>query len=308
MEYQRSKENLNLEVNDYQPDLYGGGKDLSAKSFLKWAGGKRLLLPSLRKIFPQKYEIKRYAEPFLGGGAVFFDLQPKKAILGDLNRDLIDCLQQIKEDYLSLLHELNNGYYLNERCRYEEIRALDREPDYYKNISRLRRVARFIYLNKTCFNGLFRVNSRGEFNVPFGQMNVKNYLEGHIALGVHKLLISQEIKINHGSFQDTLKSILDEPKKGDFVYMDPPYEPVSQSSSFTGYQVGGFTQIDQAEVKRVMDLLSDANVKVAISNSDSSFIRELYKGYKFHTVSANRAISAFSEGRQAISELVIINY
>ena len=256
---------------------------------LKWAGGKRQLLPEIEKYIPNLNEIKSYYEPFLGGGAVLFNLQPKKAIVNDTNTDLINLYEVIKEDVDELIEDLKK--HKNNKDYFYELRALDR-TEKYKELSNIERASRIIYLNKTCFNGLFRVNKSGEFNVPFG-----NYKNPNIV---------NEITLNC-DFEEALKGI----RKGSYVYFDPPYDPVSDSSSFTGYTLDGFNKSDQIRLKKLCDKLNNKGVKFLLSNSATDFIIDLYnenKDFKIEIVSATRNINADAHKRGEINEVLIRNY
>ena len=201
-------------------------KNNFVQPFLKWAGGKRQLLPELLCRIPKR--IHTYYEPFVGGGALFFALQPKKAVINDFNHDLIHTYEVIRDDVDSLVQLLTS--YKNDVNFYYKIRELDRNPRIFKKLSSVEKGARIIYLNKTCYNGLFRVNSAGEFNSPFGYYKNPNIINEAVLKAVSTYLNTADISLMCGDFSDAVKNA----KKGDFVYFDPPYDPVSQSSNFTG--------------------------------------------------------------------------
>lgn len=269
--------------------------------FLKWAGGKRQLLPALRPLIPNK--IKRYYEPFLGGGAVFFDRQPTIATVNDFNAELINCYQVIRECPEELLEATLK--HLNTSEYFYQVREMDRSPE-FALMSPVERAARIMYLNKTCYNGLFRVNSQGQFNVPFGDYKNPVIADPTIVRAVSRYLNEAKIEFRNEDFA----KVVEDAKQGDFVYFDPPYDPVSDTSSFTGYSLNGFDRNEQRRLKEVCDRLTQNSVKVIVSNSDTHFIRELYstENYLLQTVQARRNINSVSSGRGRIDEVFILNY
>jgi DNA adenine methylase len=273
------------------------------KPFLKWAGGKRQLLDSLIENMPSKLSKNYcYYEPFLGGGALFFEIQPQNAVISDSNLELINCYQVIRDEVEILIEDLKKHF--NNEDYYYKIRDWDRQDD-FKNKSSVERCSRIIFLNKTCYNGLFRVNSQGQFNVPFGRYKNPNFLEEGVLRGISQYLNSANIKIIKLDFEEAVKSA----KKGDFVYFDPPYDPISNTASFTGYDMHKFDQSQQERLKQVCDKLTSIGCKVLLSNSDTTFIRKLYQDkYKIVSVYANRAINSNPSCRGKITELLIKNY
>jgi len=211
---------------------------------LKWVGGKRQLMPALKEFIPKKFT--NYYEPFVGGGAVFFELQPKKAVINDFNEELINVYQTIKKNPEGLILDLKS--HKNESDYFYNLRALDRDQN-FKNLSDVKKASRIIFLNKTCYNGLYRVNSSGEFNSPFGRYKNPNIVNETTIRAVSKYLNNNDITIVNGDFEAALIGI----KKGAFVYFDPPYHPVSPSSNFTGYVQGGFNIYDQVRLKDLCD-------------------------------------------------------
>lgn len=267
--------------------------------FVKWVGGKRQLLPVITAHLPTKFNT--YAEPFIGGGAVLFELQPSKAIINDYNAELINLYLCIKNNLEELLKDLKK--HENTPEYFYEIRGLDRKED-FSQLSAVKRASRVIYLNKTCYNGLYRVNSSGEFNAPFGKYKNPNIVNEDTLRAVSIFLNEHKVEILCGDFEDAVKKL----KKGDFVYFDPPYDPVSKSANFTGYVEGGFGSRDQKRLRDVCKKLDNKGVQFMVSNSDTEFIRELYEGFHFIEVKAKRSINSDSRKRGAVNELLIKNY
>ncbi|NEP00232.1 MAG: DNA adenine methylase [Symploca sp. SIO2E9] len=275
------------------------------RPFLKWAGGKRQLLPEIQKYVPKKYQT--YYEPFLGGGAVLFGLQPKKAVVNDSNSELINCYKVIKDSLDDLMIQLRT--HKEEHEQYQEsyfykMRDLDRSNNYKNDYGAVQRAARIIYLNKTCFNGLFRVNSSGQFNVPFGKYKKPNILDEAVLKAVNKYLNRNKIDFLNKDFEEAVSDA----KKGDFVYFDPPYDPVSITSSFTGYDVNCFNRDEQKRLKEVFDDLDTRGCKILLSNAATGFILNLYSTYKIDKVLATRAINSKALRRGKVPEVLVRNY
>ncbi len=269
-------------------------------TFLKWAGGKTQLLGQFTKFFPPR--IDRYFEPFLGSGAVFFFLRkslynPQKIMLSDTNEELIRSFEFVRDNPKELMSLLKNHKENHSEDYYYEIRAL--EPS---ELPKIEAAARFIYLNKTCFNGLYRVNSKGKFNVPFGQYKNPRILNEKNLKQASALLRDVELKVQ--SFEKITRSV----KKGDFVYFDPPYMPLSDTANFTTYTKENFLEKEQKKLAEVFRKLDKKGALVMLSNSNTAFIRNLYKDFRIEEVSAARFINCDSEGRGKIKELVILNY
>jgi DNA adenine methylase len=296
--------NIKLQKLSNQPSLLKRNELL--RPFLKWAGGKRQLLPELRKYYPNKYG--RYYEPFLGAAAVLFDLQPKKATISDFNAELINVYNVIKNNADELIEKLRHHKENNTEEYYYKLRVIDRE-DQFKELSSIEKAARIIYLNKTCFNGLFRVNSQGQFNVPYGNYENPLIVDEIVIKAVNHYLNKPDIKIFNLDF---VEAVVDA-KKSDFIYFDPPYHPISDTSSFTGYNLQSFGEDDQIRLRDCCDDLIDRGCDILLSNSDSQFIRDLYSDdsrydiYDIKTVQARRAINAVSTGRGKINEVLIFN-
>jgi DNA adenine methylase len=271
-----------------------------AEPFLKWAGGKGQLLRQYEVFFPDKFN--SYLEPFVGGGAVFFHLyntgritSDKETVLIDSNEELINCYKAIKDDVEKLIKILCSGKYKNEKDAFYKIRAEEPKDPF-------ERAARTIYLNKTCFNGLYRVNSKGKFNVPFGSYKNPLICNKENLRAVSRALRYVNIKL--GDFTMCLNFS----HKNDFVYFDPPYQPLSQTASFTGYTKDLFRENDQERLAEVFKTLDKKGCKVMLSNSDTKFVRKLYKAFRIETAFAKRAINCKPSGRGEITELVILNY
>jgi len=265
--------------------------------FVKWAGGKRQLINQMEFFFPSNFN--KYIEPFVGGGAVFFYLLPKKALLSDSNLELINCYKVIKYNVGELIESLSNHKY--EEKYYYQIRALDRDKESYNKLSDIEKASRTIYLNRTGYNGLYRVNSKGFFNVPFGLhknptiCDRKNLIAVHIAL--------RDVKIIHSSFETCLKLA----EKNDFIYFDPPYHPLSQTSNFTSYNKGNFGKDSQEELLHIFKMLDDRGCKLLLSNSYSDYILNLYKDYEINILKARRIINSNAKRRGLIKEVLIKN-
>jgi len=280
----------------------GAALDLAtpaAGPFLKWVGGKGKLRHALSGLLPPGVKLMRHVEPFIGGGALFFARAPERALLCDINRDLIATYEAVRDDVQAVLSQLKRlarshdeqGYYA-ERERYNE-RS-------HKN--RAERAAQFIYLNKTCFNGLYRVNRRGEFNVPMGRYTKPNIADSETLFLASAALRSAELRCT------PFESMLSDVRPGDFVYMDPPYEPLSRTANFTSYAQDGFSQEKQTDLRNVFRELDRRGAKLMLSNSDVPFIRDLYRGYDIQQVFAPRAVSCDAKSRGPVSEVVVRNY
>ena len=269
-----------------------------AYPFVKWAGGKTQLLEEILARLPEK--IGTYHEPFVGGGAVFFRLKAlgriKKAVLSDANVDLVTSYLALRDAPEAVLTELEVLAGRTSEEDFYEIRAQD--PD---GMTAAQRTARLIYLNKTGFNGLYRVNRKGLFNVPYGRYPNPKIVDRENLLRVHKALAGARLE------QTGFVAVLKRARPGDFVYFDPPYQPVSKTSSFTAYAKGGFGEVEQRHLAGVVEELSRKGVDVLLSNSDTALARELYegKGYEVDRVSARRAINSKGGGRGAVQELLV---
>jgi len=268
-----------------------------AKAFLKWVGGKRQLLGEIKRLMPVGFE--HYYEPFVGGGAVFFDLQPKNSHLFDINKELIVTYRQVRDNPEELALRVKFLEERHSKSEYYAIRALDRDLN-WSTASELDVASRLLYLNKACFNGLYRVNSKGYFNSPIGtgkpKLNKEGLLEASIAL--------QGVTIAQSSFKDMVSEI----QPNSFVYLDPPYAPISSTSNFANYSADGFSLQDQIELVKHVDILTRNDIKVMISNSWCDFTRELYKHLNCHEVKASRVLNSKGSGRGKVSEIIACNY
>lgn len=258
---------------------------------LKWAGGKGRLLAQYQPYFPTSY--KRYFEPFVGSAAVFFHLQPDQARLSDTNAELVNVYRVIQNRVEKLLHELAVHSEHNSKEYFYEVRATVPRGD-------IKKAARTIYLNRTCYNGLYRVNSKGGFNVPYGRYKNPRIVAPERLRAASEAL--QGVQLDVAPFEDVEKLA----KKGDLVYFDPPYQPLSATSSFTAYTRDSFGEVQQRELARVFKKLAKKGVHVMLSNSDAPFIRELYRDCTLIEVRAPRFINSKADRREAIGELLIL--
>ena len=290
----------------------------TAHPFVKWAGGKTQLLPEIRKHYPHR--IKKYCEPFVGGGAVLFDVlqkyHPEKVLVNDVNEELINTYLQIKTDcnlLIEQLSELQQNYksqsleknkilFYEKRLRYNELKINRNDAE------NLEKATLFIFLNKTCFNGLYRVNKKGEFNVPFN--NAKNPLicDEENLRACSELL--QNVQMKTGDYSDC-KGFIDSET---FVYLDPPYRPLTQTSAFTSYSENKFSDKEQVELGNFIKEISEIGANILASNSDpkntnkeDNFFDELYSNFEIKRISASRMINSNAKKRGAISELLISN-
>jgi len=265
--------------------------------FVKWAGGKRQLLSQLDTYLPDSFN--KYIEPFVGGGALFFYLLPKNAILIDNNEELINCYNVIKNNVEELIQSLKT--HKNEKNYFYDIRNVDR-TDEFKKWSNVKKASRTIFLNRCCYNGLYRVNSKGQFNVPFGRYKNPKFCDERNLRAVHQVL--QNVKIVLGSFEKCLQYA----EKDDMIYLDPPYFPISKTANFTNYTKEIFGENEQYRLKKVFDELDKRGCKVLLSNSYCELILDLYKDYKIEEVRAKRAINSLGSKRGKIKEVLIRNY
>ena len=269
------------------------------RPFLKWAGGKRQLIPELLKCMPDFSG--RYYEPFIGGGALLLTLQPERAMISDRNAELINCYQAVKDSIDELLQNLKQ--HRNEKDYFYEVRSWDRQSEFATKTC-AQRAARVIFLNKTCYNGLFRVNSKGQFNAPFGRYKNPTIADETVLRTVSAYLNRANVAIRQADFAVAVANA----GQNDFVYFDPPYDPVSPTASFTGYYRNGFDRSEQQRLKSVVDDLTRRNCKVLLSNAYTPFIQDLYQDYRCVRVSATRAINSNATKRGKVDEILVMNY
>ena len=275
---------------------------LKAKPFVKWAGGKRQIIDELKKYIPD--EFNTYYEPFIGGGALLFELAPKKAVINDSNAELMNVYQVLCDDlkFKKMCRVLNNYEANHSEDFFYEIRNKDKNKNTFNRLSDYTRAARTIYLNKACFNGLYRVNSKNEFNVPFGKKSKVNTYDGNNLITVSNYLTMNDIKILNKDFEEVLKDA----KKGDFVYFDPPYD--SDNNIFTSYTEEGFGKEEQRRLAKVFKELDQKGVYVMLSNHNTTLINELYKDYHIHVIEAKRNINSNGKKRGKVEEVIITNF
>ena len=275
---------------------------LKAKPFVKWAGGKRQIIDKLRQLAP--YEFDTYYEPFIGGGALLFEMSPKKAVINDYNSELMNAYEVIRsnEKFDKMCRELNKHEKNHSEEYYYKIRNKDKNKSTFNRLSDYTRAARTIYLNKACFNGLYRVNSKNEFNVPFGKKLEVNTYDSNNLIMVHSYLVNSDIKIMNVDFEESVK----EAKKGDFIYFDPPYD--SDTETFNSYTEDGFGKAEQRRLARVYKELSDRGCYVMLSNHNTTLIQELYKDFNIHVIEAKRSINSNGKKRGKVEEVIITNY
>lgn len=276
-------------------------KEVTLQPFTKWTGGKRQLLPVIRELMPKTYN--RYFEPFVGGGALFFDLAPKDAVINDFNAELINCYQQIKDNPQELIEILKVHQEYNSKEYYLDLRSADRD-ERIDMMSEVQRAARILYMLRVDFNGLYRVNSKNQFNVPYGRYKNPKIVDENLVSTISTYLNNNQIEIKKGDFE---KAVLDV-QPGDFVYFDPPYIPLSETSAFTSYTHEGFSYDDQVRLRDTFKKLSDTGAYVMLSNSSSFLVEELYRDFNIHYVEATRTNGAKSSSRGKISEIIVTNY
>lgn len=276
-------------------------KYYNLQPFTKWTGGKRQLLGELRSYMPETYG--RYFEPFVGGGALFFDLAPEKAVINDFNEELINAYRQIKNNPAELINLLIKHKENNSKDYYLELRSADRDG----RISRMtgvERAARILYMLRVDFNGLYRVNSKNQFNVPYGRYKNPKIVDVDLLYQISEYLNENDIEILQTDFAEAVKDA----QTGDFVYFDPPYIPLNETSSFTSYTHEGFSYEEQVRLRDTFKELTERGVYAMLSNSSSPLVEELYKDFNIYFVEAQRTNGAKSSSRGKISEIIVTNY
>ena len=280
-------------------------KNNLVKPYLKWAGGKRQLLPEIKKHLPKDFNNYTYYEPFIGAGAVFFELQPQKAVINDSNEQLILTYKAIRDSAEALIMLLDNHQKNNCKEYFYETRNIDRNREKFHELTAIEKAARMIFLNKTCYNVLYRVNSHGYFNVPYGRYKNPAICEDSVLRQISNYLRTNEIYIVNNDFEQAVSTA----DRNSFIYFDPPYHSQS-NSNFTGYQADGFRENDHERLCNTILKMTNRGVKCLLSNSDTQFIRKLYN-YDFFElipVQARRAINSSSAGRGNVNELLIKNW
>lgn len=276
---------------------------MSMSPVVKWAGGKRQILDKIKSNLPK--EFNNYYEPFIGGGALLFELAPQNAVINDVNQELLSIYKCLKDEelYKLMIEELDKHEANHSEIYYYDVRNWDRNPRF--ELEPLwRRAARTIYLNKACFNGLYRVNSKGYFNVPSAKKEkVKTYDVENLHK-IHKYFSTNNIQILSGDFVEATRTA----KPGDFVYFDPPYDILEDKDSFTAYSKFDFNKEDQIRLAECFKSLTKRGVKCMLSNHNTSFIKELYEGFNIKVIHAKRMINAKASGRGAVEEVIITNY
>lgn len=278
-------------------------KNMCMSPVVKWAGGKRQILEKLKANLPEKFN--NYFEPFIGGGALLFDLAPKNATINDVNQELLAIYTCLKDDelYRLMLEELDKHEKNHSEEYYYQVREWDRDPRF--ELEPLwKRAARAIYLNKSCFNGLYRVNAKGYFNVPSAKKeHVVTYSKANLE-EIHEYFKDDNVTILSGDFVEATRNA----HAGDFVYFDPPYDSWEDKESFTAYSKFDFNKDDQRRLADCFKDLTNRGVKCMVSNHNTAYINELYNGFNIQVIKAKRMINANAAGRGAVEEVIITNY
>lgn len=278
-------------------------KNMCMSPVVKWAGGKRQILEKLKANLPEKFN--NYFEPFIGGGALLFDLAPKNATINDVNQELLAIYTCLKDDELFrlMLEELDKHEKYHSEEYYYQVREWDRDPRF--ELEPLwKRAARAIYLNKSCFNGLYRVNAKGYFNVPSAKKeHVVTYSKANME-EIHEYFKDDNVTILSGDFVEATRNA----HEGDFVYFDPPYDSWEDKESFTAYSKFDFNKDDQRRLADCFKDLTNRGVKCMVSNHNTAYINELYNGFNIQIIKAKRMINANAAGRGAVEEVIITNY
>lgn len=285
------------------PNLTAKTNNYKIKPFVKWAGGKTQILDKIRPLLPPNYGT--YFEPFIGGGALLFSIAPNSAVIADSNSELIAAYKcfQTENEYSMLINELLNHQLNHNEEYFYKIRAMDREID-YENYPNYIKAARMIYLNKSCFNGLYRVNSKGYFNVPSGKYKTVNAYDKDLFDNLREFFSNNKFRILNDDFEKVVSSA----KKNDFVYFDPPYDTFDEQNNFTTYTKNTFGKNEQARLAKVFKELSEKGIYVMLSNHNTQYINELYKGFNIQVINAKRSINSKADGRGNVQEVIITNY
>jgi DNA adenine methylase len=290
---------IEMKLEQYEEEK----RKFETKPFVKWAGGKTQIIDKIKNFMPKKYNT--YYEPFLGGGAVLFNLKPRKAVIADINIELIKsfkCFQDY-DSYLKLIDKLIEYEDKHSEEFYYELRAVDRQEG-FENLDDYLVAARMIYLNKACFNGLYRVNSNGYFNVPSGKKKHVRAYDKENFDSIYEYFNSSEIFISSDDFEKVVETA----KAGDFVYFDPPYDVLEEKKTFTSYSKSAFGKEEQERLAKVYKKLSERGVYVMLSNHNTQFINELYKEFNINVIKAKRMINSKGSGRGDVEEVIITSY
>jgi DNA adenine methylase len=267
---------------------------ISPRPFLKWVGGKGQLISQYQQFLPAAF--LTYYEPFLGGGAIFFHLLPRHSVLTDINPELVNVYCTVRDKVEAVIHQLEIHQRRHSQTYYYDMRANPGK-------TAVEKAARLIYLNKTCYNGLYRENSKGQFNVPMGRYKAPRICHPELLQSVSQALKQAQIEVRPF---DTVLNMAQ--TNQDFVYFDPPYHPISLTSRFTEYNRYAFNEADQIRLRDTFAQLAARGVKVMLSNSDCPFIRDLYQGFNIHTILAARSINSNAEKRGKITEVLVTSY
>lgn len=278
---------------------------VKGKPFVKWAGGKRQIMSEIKKYIPNTFN--DYYEPFVGGGAVFFELFDSygmTAYLNDYNKEIVNVYECLKDEnkFEKICKELDHHEANHSEEYYYEIRSLDKDKKSFSKLSDYKRAARTIYLNKACFNGLYRVNRNNEFNVPFGKKNKVNTYDGQNLGIVHCILNFNKVSFTSTDFEEAVEGA----KKGDFIYLDPPYD--SDTTTFNDYTENGFGKEEQERLANLYRKLNEKGCYVMLSNHNTKLINELYKDFNINVIEAHRNINANGSKRGKVEEVIITNY
>lgn len=271
------------------------------RPLVKWVGGKRQLLPEITRLLPPTSLKGTYFEPFLGGGAVLFSLEPARAKVNDINVELINLYKVVRAQPSELIELVTS--YPHDKDFYYSLRGIDRDADAWRSLTSLEQAARTLYLNRAGFNGLYRVNSKGQHNVPFGSNRHLNFNAQNIR-SVSDYLRNNNVVFTSADYREALSTA----RPGDFVYIDPPYDPITSTSSFTAYASGGFTRQNQVELRKEVDRLTREGVHVMLSNSATDFIKAEYAHYRIHIVKARRQVNSKPTVRGQVDEIIVTNY
>lgn len=275
-------------------------ENVKVKPFLKWPGGKRRVLPEIKKYIPEQYGT--YYEGFIGGGAVLLDLLPVNARVSDVNSELIQSYQTIRDNVTEIIEALEKHAANHSLEHFMAVRALDRNIEGFANIDAVTKTARMIYLNRTCFNGLYRVNSKNQFNSPFGKYENPKIVDRENLTALSAWLKSSNVEFSDQGYKNTISLAGND----DFVYLDPPYIPLTETASFVSYTKDGFDIDDQIALRDMAVEIDDRGGYVLLSNSDTPQIRELYKDFHIEAINVKRSVGASSATRKAVGEVLVL--